>query len=162
MVPLVSESLKVFSWRLGKGYSPLEDVHLTPYLEIDTPPKSQRLLAMSPDAPNGLYLVGGAARYALAANWKLSFDFAAGAMFVRNNAITSASALQTDPAESSGDNMFIWRSGLALDYAPSKVYRFTASLGVNHLGQSQLINLSQPLTNEPVEGVLRLGMAYRF
>lgn len=156
--PLTAESFRVFSWRLGKGFVPAQGVRLTPYFEMDTLRDGGLPMTLGPFMPNGRMFVGGAARYALASNWTLSFDLAAGVLFRH----TEAAHMQNGAGEDGDDEGHIWRSELRLDYAVDRKMVLFSSVGLSQLGQDQMIGTPVLPHSDSADGSIRLGLSFRF
>jgi len=161
IVSLPTENLRVFSWRLGKGYVPVQGMHLTPYVEVGTSTNANpasRLFALASGSPDGRFMVGGVADYSVSKYWTLGFDLAMGKLFLPD----SMYRIGTSPQNEDDEGDTIWRTGVSLGYAVGKGFDFVTALQINQLGQSALINPMAPSITDPVEKSVRMGFLIRF
>ncbi len=149
--------------RLGHGYWPARDLHVSPYLELQSHLPGTWVAEIDPTTaapiPSGQALAGAMAGYDLAPLWEVSFDLAAGLpMVVRPGYRRDALATE---GEDNPDGRLAWRTGVALHYALGR--KFSAFSGVWAHSVHMLGPLLMPQRDLPQsEASVRFGLTYRF
>jgi hypothetical protein len=159
-------SVVTIAHRLGRGYWPARDLHVSPYLEFRSrlpgPWAAQIDTATAGPSPGGQALAGAMAGYGLAPLWSLSFDLAAGVPMSLWPGYHHDAPLAADPEREDGlDGGVAWHTGLSLDYALGRNFSAFSGLWAHSVQRSSLLQV--PGRDLPTtETAFRLGLTFRF
>lgn len=160
---------KAFSWRFGKGYSPVTGMTLSPYWEIaaislagggggSLSGNALGALDRGFSNPKGRFLMGGLATYRIAPRWKASFDFAVGQPLLSDGTANSQGLMSGE-----GDDLqLILRSRVRLGYVVGTNFSFVTSINVVRITPGASAGMTPIGYGDIPMTSFNLGFSYRF